>query len=105
MKRLLSIDEAAEYTGFSVRYLRRLIFERRVAYHKDRKRVWFTPDDLDTYLVGLRVEPETQPYAGSRGRGMAGATTVRRTARVMPSGDRTSSGQRAPSGTPGASRK
>ena len=28
MKRLLTVEEAAEYTGFSVRYLRRLIFER-----------------------------------------------------------------------------
>jgi excisionase family DNA binding protein len=59
--RLLSVGGAAEYTGFTVRYLRRLIFERRIAYHKDRQRVWFTREDLDAYVWSLRVEPTTGP--------------------------------------------
>ncbi|MGH2718385.1 MAG: excisionase family DNA-binding protein [Actinomycetota bacterium] len=57
MQQLLSVEEAAEYSGFSVRYLRRLIFERRIAYHKDRRRVWLLAGDLDAYVRGLRVEP------------------------------------------------
>ncbi|MGH2690290.1 MAG: helix-turn-helix domain-containing protein [Actinomycetota bacterium] len=66
MKRLLTVEEAADYAGFSVRYLRRLVFERRIAFHKDRRRIWFAPDDLDAYIRGLRVEPvDTQ--APSRG--------------------------------------
>ena len=36
--------------------LRRLIFERRIAYHKDRRRVRLTSRDLDAYVRGLRVE-------------------------------------------------
>ena len=56
MKGLLSVEQAAEYTGFTVRYLRRLIFERRIAYHKDRKRVWLSAQDLDAYVRSLRVE-------------------------------------------------
>lgn len=59
--RLLSIEQAADYTGFTVRYLRRLVFERRIAYHKDRQRVWFSPADLDAYVRGLRVEPTAGP--------------------------------------------
>ena len=62
MKRLLSIQEAAEYTGFTVRYLRRLIFERRLIYYKDRQRVWLAPSDLDAYIQALRVAPpQTSP--------------------------------------------
>lgn len=57
MKKLLSIQEAAEYTGFTVRYLRRLIFELRVPYHKDRHRVWFAPADLDAYVESMRIGP------------------------------------------------
>jgi excisionase family DNA binding protein len=59
--RLLSVEGAAEYTGFTARYLRRLIFERRIAYHKDRQRVWFTREDLDDYVRSLRVEPAVGP--------------------------------------------
>lgn len=55
-KRLLTVDEASEYSGLPVRYLRRLIFERRIAYIKDRRRVWFTKADLDQYIESLRVE-------------------------------------------------
>jgi excisionase family DNA binding protein len=60
MKRLLSVEEASEYTGFSVRYLRRLIFERRVPFHKDRHRVWLSPQDLDAYVSNLRVEAKAE---------------------------------------------
>lgn len=58
MRRLFTVEEAAEYSGFSVRYLRRLIFERRVAYHKDKRRVWLAQADLDAYMNSLRVEPQ-----------------------------------------------
>jgi excisionase family DNA binding protein len=56
MRKLLTVEEAAEYTGFTVRYLRRLIFERRLAYHKDRKRIWLAQADLDAYVRSLRIE-------------------------------------------------
>lgn len=56
MKRLLSVQEAADYTGFTVRYLRRLIFERRLIFYKDRQRVWLARADLDAYVDSLRIE-------------------------------------------------
>lgn len=62
MKRLLSVQEAADYTGFTVRYLRRLIFERRLIFYKDRQRVWLARADLDAYVDSLRIE------VGERGR-------------------------------------
>lgn len=65
MRKLLTVEEAAEYSGFSVRYLRRLIFERRVAYHKDKKRVWLAQADLDAYVNSLRVEPRGETFASS----------------------------------------
>ena len=76
--RLLSIEEAAEYTGFTVRYLRRLVFERRIAYHKDRKRVWFTREDLDAYVRGLRVQPTSDESPLPRARRGAGAVPTHR---------------------------
>ena len=66
MRRLLTVEEAAEYSGLSVRYLRRLIFERRVAYHKDKRRVWLAQADLDAYMNSLRVEPQGDPALSSR---------------------------------------
>lgn len=76
--RLLSIEEAAEYTGFTVRYLRRLIFERRIACHKDRKRVWFTREDLDAYVHGLRVQPTPDESSQLRAPRDAGAVPTHR---------------------------
>ena len=76
--RLLSIEEAAEYTGFTVRYLRRLIFERRIAYHKDRQRVWFTREDLDAYVRRLRVEPASDEASLPRARHSGRVVPTRR---------------------------
>ena len=78
MKRLLTVEEAAEYTGFTIRYLRRLIFERRLAYHKDRRRVWLATEDLDAFICGLRVEPGTMAQVSRRGGARLERTPARR---------------------------
>jgi excisionase family DNA binding protein len=50
--RYLSVPEAADYLSTSVRFIGRLIAERRVAFHKLGKHIRFC--DLDQYLCALR---------------------------------------------------
>jgi hypothetical protein len=58
--RLLGYAAASDYTGFHERYLKRLVFEKRIAYVKDKRRVFFLQEDLDRYIASLRVEPRTE---------------------------------------------
>jgi excisionase family DNA binding protein len=53
----LSVEEAAEYLSTSVRFIRRLVAERRVAFHKVGKYVRFAVSDLDAFVAAGRVEP------------------------------------------------
>jgi excisionase family DNA binding protein len=54
--RLLTPQEAAERLGTSPRFVRRLVFERRIAYCKLGRYVRFHPDDVDEYIAANRVE-------------------------------------------------
>jgi excisionase family DNA binding protein len=56
MERLLTIAEAAERLNTSPRHVRRLVFERRIAYRKLGNYVRFHPDDLAEYVAAHRVE-------------------------------------------------
>jgi excisionase family DNA binding protein len=53
---LLSVEQAAERLGTSVRFVRRLVFERRIAYVKLGRHVRITADDLDTFVAAGRVD-------------------------------------------------
>jgi len=53
---LLDVGAAAAYLGVSERWVRRAIFERRIAYLKVGHYVRFTPADLDAFLAAQRVE-------------------------------------------------
>ena len=53
---LLSVEQAAERLGTSVRFVRRLIAERRIAYTKLGRHVRIDPDDLDAFIAAGRVE-------------------------------------------------
>jgi excisionase family DNA binding protein len=55
----LSVPEAALYLNTSVRFVRRLIAERRVAFHKFGAHVRFALVDLDAFVQAGRVEPIT----------------------------------------------
>ena len=55
MDTLLSIEQAAERLGTSVRFVRRLVFERRIAFVKVGRHVRITTADLDTYIATGRV--------------------------------------------------
>ena len=54
---LIDIDQAAQRLGVTVRFMRRLIDERRIPYHKIGKYVRFDPADLDRFAMQGRVEP------------------------------------------------
>lgn len=53
---LLDVEATAAYLGVPVRFVRRVIAQRRIAFHKVGKYVRFHPEDLDRYLAEHRVE-------------------------------------------------
>jgi excisionase family DNA binding protein len=53
---LLSVEQAAERLGTSVRFVRRLVFERRIAFVKVGRHVRIAARDLDAFIRGGRVE-------------------------------------------------
>jgi excisionase family DNA binding protein len=53
---LLSVEQAAERLGTSVRFVRRLVFERRIAYVKLGRHVRITGRDLEAFIRARRVE-------------------------------------------------
>jgi excisionase family DNA binding protein len=56
MDRLLTVEEAADRLGTSVRFVRRLVFERRIAYVKLGRHVRIAARDLDAFIRAGRVE-------------------------------------------------
>ena len=53
---LLSVDQAAERLGTSVRFVRRLIAERRIAYVKVGRHVRLDPTDVEAFITASRIE-------------------------------------------------
>jgi excisionase family DNA binding protein len=53
----LTLPEAAEYLNVSQRFMRRLVAERRIAFHKLGHLLRFHVADLDGLLAAGRVEP------------------------------------------------
>lgn len=53
---LMGVGELAERLGTTERFVRRLVTERRVPFHKVGKYVRFDPADIDEWLVERRVE-------------------------------------------------
>lgn len=60
-ERPLTLEEAAAYLNISERYMRRLVAERRVAFHKIGRLLRFRTGDLDQMLDRCRIEPATRP--------------------------------------------
>lgn len=67
----MNVDSAAEYLCVSPRYVRRLVRERRVAFHKVGKHLRFDRRDLDALIAAGRVEVGGRIEAARR----AGGTT------------------------------
>jgi excisionase family DNA binding protein len=53
---LLSVDQAAERLGTSERFVRRLVFERRIPFTKLGRHVRIAAPDLDAFIAAGRVE-------------------------------------------------
>jgi excisionase family DNA binding protein len=53
--RLLTVGEAAARLGTSTRFVRRLVFERRIAFVKVGRHVRIASGDLDAYVAAGRV--------------------------------------------------
>ncbi len=54
---LLSVEQAAQRLGTGVRFVRRLVAERRIRFYHVGKYVRFHPDDLADYIDSGRVDP------------------------------------------------
>ncbi len=57
----LTLAQAAAHLNVSERFVRRLVAERRVAFHKVGHFLRFRAADLDAFLEAGRVEPATAP--------------------------------------------
>jgi excisionase family DNA binding protein len=54
--KLLTVEEAADRLGTSVRFVRRLIAERRIAYVRVGRHVRISEADLASFVAAGRVE-------------------------------------------------
>jgi excisionase family DNA binding protein len=66
MDKLLTPQEAAEQLGISLRFVRRLIFERRIPYTKLGRHVRIAASDLDTFIAAGRIEAGPEPHSLKR---------------------------------------
>jgi excisionase family DNA binding protein len=57
MQKYLTVPETAAYLNTSERFVRRLISQRRIAFHHVGRHVRFALTDLDEWLAASRVEP------------------------------------------------
>lgn len=55
----LNVEQAAEYLGTGVRFIRRLVAERRIVFYKVGNHVRLTIADLDAFAEAGRVETIT----------------------------------------------
>ena len=63
MDRLLTVEEAAERLGTSVRFVRRLVAERRIAYVKVGRHVRLDLADVEAFIAAARVEAGSSTVA------------------------------------------
>ena len=54
--KLLTMEEVAERLNITPRHVRRLVFERRIAYRKVGRHVRISSRDLAEYVAAHRVE-------------------------------------------------
>lgn len=54
---MLTVEDAAAELGTPVRFVRRLIHERRIRFHKIGKYVRIARADLDAFIAATQVPP------------------------------------------------
>ena len=67
----LTVPEAAAHLNTSVRFVRRLVAERRIAFHKVGTHVRIALVDLEAFIQAGRVEPVTPSSVRRDLRGVA----------------------------------
>lgn len=60
MDSLLTAAQAADRLGTSVRFIRRLVAQRRIPYLKVGRHLRISSDDLDAFIAAGRVEAEVR---------------------------------------------
>jgi excisionase family DNA binding protein len=68
---LLTIEQAAERLNMSPRYVRRLVAERRIAFHKMGRAVRLHITDVNAFIDAGRVEPITATSVWTQTRSVA----------------------------------
>jgi excisionase family DNA binding protein len=66
MDQLLSPQEVADRLGTSLRFVRRLVLERRIPFIKVGRHVRIATSDLDAFIAAGRVEAGSVPNASRR---------------------------------------
>ncbi|EYT89695.1 hypothetical protein ThrDRAFT_04682 [Frankia casuarinae] len=56
---ILTVEQAAARMNMSVRYVRRLVAERRIAFHRIGRSIRLTSADVDAHIAAGRVESLT----------------------------------------------
>lgn len=60
-KKVLTFDEAAEYTGLSKSYLYKMTSQRVVPHYKPNgKLIFFEREELEKWLLSTRVTPQQE---------------------------------------------
>jgi len=54
-KNVLDINDTAELTGYSVKYLRQLIAKRDIPHYRRGNRLFFNRDEIEDWMMGERV--------------------------------------------------
>ena len=65
--KLLTMEEVAERLNTTARHVRRLVFERRIAYVKVGRHVRIATRDLDAFIAARRVDVGELPAAARKG--------------------------------------
>jgi excisionase family DNA binding protein len=68
LESLLDVEGLARLLGVSVRFVRRLVEERRIPYVKIGRFVRFDPLAVERWIDGARVEPAPPSGLSRRGR-------------------------------------
>lgn len=54
-KNVLDINDTAELTGYSVKYLRLLIAKRDIPHYRRGNRLYFNRDEIEGWMMGERI--------------------------------------------------
>ncbi len=66
MERMLNVQDVADELGTPVRFVRRLITERRIRFHKIGKYVRISSTDLYAFIAAGAIEPEAPTGSARR---------------------------------------